>query len=144
MKNSPQSTLSLDTCHRLFFIFQRSHVDSKLGAHRLAQTAAQAFALVDYLDQIIALGTELIGHFQDAARAKLGTISAAFAPFYINMHPDRSGGLIVYIKRLSPQLHICTALTLVRDSLYPAKRNNSQQSWLYPHLKKKYSKFVST
>ena len=109
--------LLLGMRHRLFFFVFRSYIDSKLGTYRLAEAAAQAFALFDYLDHVIALGTELIGHLQYTAGTKFSTISAALAPVYANMHPDRLGGLIDHIKGLSPQHHIGTALTINRVSL---------------------------
>jgi hypothetical protein len=91
--------------HRLFFFFL-GHIYPKFGTYRLAEAAAQAIALVHYLDQIVAFGTELIGHLQHAARTKFSAISAALTPIYTDMHSDRLRSLIGHIKRLSPQLHI--------------------------------------
>jgi len=88
--------------HRLFLFFFRGHIDSELRTHRLTQAAAQAFALVDYVDQIIALGTEFIGHFQYATGTKFSAIAAALASVYIYVDADRLRGLIGQIKRLSP------------------------------------------
>ena len=129
--------LLLGMRHRLFFFFFRSHIYSKLGTHCLAEATAQAFALFDYLDHVIALGTELIGHLQYTAGTKFSAIAAALAPVYINMHPDRPGGLIGHIKRLSPQLHIGTALTIIWISLRTYNKEITAGIAGYDHVKKK-------